>query len=94
MTVKIAQDISFINTVRGAGTAVLEAANTAQTIQGEWNSCFGGAGRLAVESFIENNEGLTKTDIDTAIGVLIGLNTWLDEAGPGRRAALMAIMNM
>jgi hypothetical protein len=94
MTVQIAQDVSFINDVRNAASMALIAAERGSVNQVRWNNCFGGAGRLGSTSFFENNDGLAKASIDTANGVLYQLNAWLDEAGQGRRAALMAIANI
>ena len=88
MTVKISQDTNYINSIRDAATRIITASNIAQA---EWNSCFGGAGRLPDTAFTDNNAGLVKADIENTINAITQLNAWLDEPGYDRRANLMAV---
>jgi hypothetical protein len=91
MTVQTAQDTSYINNVRNAATAVIQAANASAINEAEWNTTFGGSTRLLDAGFTDNNAGLVKADIQRAKDVLTQLNAWLDEAGQNRRGYLMVV---
>jgi len=75
---QIAQDISFINRIRSLVTEVLSAADISPALFNEKNALFGGADRLSSLAFINENEGLVKADIMTALDVLIAINSLID----------------
>lgn len=91
MSAPIDQDKQFIAYVRNHSTYTLNAADAGVNANSDWNSLYGGSGRLATESFTGGDEGLTKTDIENAKNVIYALNAWLDEGGTNRRSYLMKV---
>lgn len=72
------QDINFINRIRSLVTDILASTDTSPALLQEKNTLFGDASRLTSEAFIDENEGLVKTDIMTALDVLISINDLLN----------------
>jgi len=91
-TVQLQQDASYINSVRAAATSIISACNIAIIDNAEWNSLFGGSGRLGSESFTDSNTGLAKADIENAKNVLVQINAFLDSESV--RGYLMAVANI
>jgi hypothetical protein len=78
MAYDLTQDQQFIKDVRDFSSVLLQVADKGLALQEEWNSNFGGAGRLQSGSFLGNDSGLNKTDISNGLSVIYGLNAWLD----------------
>jgi len=98
MTVQLTQDLDYVSDVRSSATQVINASNMGVISQAEWNSTFGGAGRVDAACFTDSpdtgNGGLNKANISDALAVLTALNTWLDEAGMDRRKNLMTVIKV
>jgi hypothetical protein len=88
------QDKAFIDQVRSKSTGLLFIDDSAQSLYEQWNTCFGGAAHLQENSFIQDNDGLTKTDIENALNVLASLHTWLNEGGYNRIVNLQKLRMM
>ena len=71
------QSISYINKVRLLATELLELSDKIPGIGYEWNTQFGGVDYLIPLHFVQDDEGLNKTDIENAKGVLEGIISWL-----------------
>ena len=91
MAALFSQDQQYIAFVRNHATAVLAEGHSGEQAGDDWNACFGGEAHLLEDTFAGADEGLTKTNIENAQNVLVGLNIWLDEGGYNRRAYLMAV---
>jgi hypothetical protein len=75
---QLAQDESFITRIRNLTTQIIPLIDITADILAEKNVMFGASGRLTSDAFINQNVGLVKSDIMTALDVLVGLKTYLD----------------
>jgi hypothetical protein len=85
------QDSQYIQQIRQLASILLLVDDKSQATSEMWNSCFGGATRLQVGSFVGDNEGFVKADIEGAQNILTALHAWLDEGGYNRRVNLEKI---